>query len=98
MQKNRAFYLRNGKTMLKFKSYKQATIYLLKHKINTEVRSNKAIKLAKNARLYTKSGRRTLRLIKKGRKLHISEFVMIKGHLYAHLAHSKFYIRATRLF
>ena len=98
MQKNRAFYLRNGKTMLKFKSYKQATIYLLKHKINTEVRSNKAIKLAKNARLYTKSGRRTLRLIKKGRKLHISEFVMIKGHLYAHLAHRKFYIRATRLF
>ncbi len=98
MQKNRAFYLRNGKTMLKFKSYKQATIYLLKHKINTEVRSNKAIKLAKNARLYTKSGRRTLRLIKKGRKFHISEFVMIKGHLYAHLAHSKFYIRATRLF
>lgn len=98
MQKNRAFYLRNGKTMLKFKSYKQATIYLLKHKINTEVRSNKAIKLAKNARLYTNSGKRTLRLIKKGRELHISEFVMIKGHLYAHLAHSKFYIRATRLF
>ena len=98
MQKKRAFYLRTGKTMLKFKSYKQATIYLLKHKINTEVRSHKAIKLAKNARLYTKSGRRTLRLVKKGRKLHISEFVMIKGHLYAHLAHSKFYIRATRLF
>lgn len=98
MQKKRAFYLRNGKTMLKFKSYKQVVNYLLKHKINTEVRSHKTINLAKNARLYTKSGRRTLRLVKKGRKLHISEFVMIKGHLYAHLAHSKFYIRATRLF
>ena len=98
MQKKRAFYLRNGKTMRKFKSYKQVVNYLLKHKINTEVRSHKAIKLAKNARLYTNSGRRTLRLVKKGRKLHISEFVMIKGHLYAHLAHSKFYIRATRLF
>lgn len=97
-RKHSAFYLRNGKTVLKFKSYKQVVNYLLKHKINTEVRSNKAIKLAKNARLYTKSGKRTLRLIKKGRKLHISEFVMIKGHLYAHLAHSKFYIRATRLF
>lgn len=97
-RKHRAFYLRNGKTVPKFKSYKQVVNYLLKHKINTEVRSNKAIKLAKNARLYTKSGKRTLRLIKKGRKLHISEFVMIKGHLYAHLAHSKFYIRATRLF
>ncbi|WP_201727235.1 SEC10/PgrA surface exclusion domain-containing protein [Lactobacillus helveticus] len=98
MQKNRAFYLLNGKTMLKFKSYKQVAIYLLKHKINTEVRSNTVIKLAKNARFYTKSGRRTLHLIKRGKKLHISEFVMIKGHLYAHLAHSKFYIRATRLF
>lgn len=97
-RKHSAFYLRNGKTVLKFKSYKQVVNYLLKHKINTEVRSNKAIKLAKNARLYTKSGKRTLRLIKKGRKLHISEFVMIKGHLYAHLAHSKSYIRATRLF
>ena len=97
-RKHSAFYLRNGKTALKFKSYKQVVNYLLKHKINTEIRSNKAIKLAKNARLYTKSGKRTLRLIKKGRKLHISEFVMIKGHLYAHLAHSKFYIRATRLF
>lgn len=98
MRKNRAFYLRNGKTVLKFKSYKQVTIYLLKHKINTEVRSNTVIKLAKNARFYTKSGRRTLHLIKRGKKLHISEFVMIKGHLYAHLAHRKFYIRATRLF
>ncbi|WP_173001873.1 hypothetical protein, partial [Lactobacillus helveticus] len=98
MRKNRAFYLINGKTMLKFKSYKQVVNYLLKHKINTEVRSNTAIKLAKNARFYTKSGRRTLHLIKRGQKLHISEFVMIKGHLYAHLAHSKFYIRATRLF
>ncbi len=98
MRKNRAFYLINGKTMLKFKSYKQVAIYLLKHKINTEVRSNTVIKLAKNARFYTKSGRRTLHLIKRGKKLHISEFVMIKGHLYAHLAHSKFYIRATRLF
>ena len=97
-RKHSAFYLRNGKTVLKFKSYKQVVNYLLKHKINTEVRSNSATKLAKNARLYTKSGKRTLRLIKKGRKLHISEFVMIKGHLYAHLAHSKFYIRATRLF
>ena len=98
MRKNRAFYLRNGKTMLKFKSYKQVVIYLLKHKINTEDRTNTVIKLAKNARFYTKSGRRTLHLIKRGQKLHISEFVMIKGHLYAHLAHSKFYIRATRLF
>ena len=98
MRKNRAFYLINGKTMLKFKSYKQVTIYLLKHKINTEVRSNTVIKLAKNARFYTKSGRRTLHLIKRGKKLHISEFVMIKGHLYAHLTHSKFYIRTTRLF
>ena len=97
-RKHSAFYLRNGETVLKFKSYKQVVNYLLKHKINTEIRSNKAIKLAKNARLYTKSGKRTLRLIKKGKKLHISEFVMIKGHLYAHLAHSKFYIRATRLF
>ena len=97
-RKHDAFYLRNGETVLKFKSYKQVVNYLLKHKINTEIRSNKAIKLAKNARLYTKSGKRTLRLIKKGKKLHISEFVMIKGHLYAHLAHSKFYIRATRLF
>ncbi|NHL96147.1 SEC10/PgrA surface exclusion domain-containing protein [Lactobacillus helveticus] len=98
MRKNRAFYLINGKTMLKFKSYKQVTIYLLKHKINTEVRSNTVIKLAKNARFYTKSGRRTLHLIKRGKQLHISEFVMIKGYLYAHLAHRKFYIRATRLF
>lgn len=98
MRKNRAFYLRNGKTVLKFKSYKQVTIYLLKHKINTEVRSNEVIKLTKNARFYTKSGKRTLHLIKRGKKLHISEFVMIKGHLYAHLAHNKFYIRATRLF
>ena len=98
MRKNRAFYLRNGKTMLKFKSYKQVAIYLLKHKSNTEVRSNTVFKLDKNARFYTKSGRRTLHLIKRGKKLHISEFVMIKGHLYAHLAHSKFYIRATRLF
>ena len=97
-RKHSAFYLRNGKTVLKFKSYKQVVNYLLKHKINTEIRSNTAIKLAKNARLYTKSGKRTLRLIKKAKKLHISEFVMIKGHLYAHLAHSKFYIRATRLF
>ena len=97
-RKHSAFYLTNGKTVLKFKSYKQVVNYLLKHKINTEIRSNKAIKLAKNARLYTKSGKRTLRLIKKAKKLHISEFVMIKGHLYAHLAHSKFYIRATRLF
>ena len=97
-RKHSAFYLTHGKTVLKFKSYKQIVNYLLKHKINTEVRSNSATKLAKNARLYTKSGKRTLRLIKKGRKLHISEFVMIKGHLYAHLAHSKFYIRATRLF
>lgn len=98
MRKNRAFYLINGKTMLKFKSYKQVVIYLLKHKINTEIRSNTVIKLAKNARFYTKLGRRTLHLIKRGKKLHISEFVMIKGHLYAHLAHRKFYIRATRLF
>lgn len=98
MRKNRAFYLINGKTMLKFKSYKQVVIYLLKHKINTEVRSNTVIKLAKNARFYTKSSRRTLHLIKRGKKLRISEFVMIKGHLYAHLAHRKFYIRATRLF
>lgn len=97
-RKHSAFYLTNGKTVLKFKSYKQVVTYLLKHKINTEIRSNKAIKLAKNARLYTKLGKRTLRLIKKGRKLHVSGFVMIKGHLYAHLAHSKFYIRATRLF
>ena len=97
-RKHSAFYLTHDKTVLKFKSYKQVVNYLLKHKINTEVRSNKAIKLAKNARLYTKSGKRTLRLIKKAKKLHISEFVMIKGHLYAHLAHSKFYIRATRLF
>lgn len=97
-RKHNAFYLTHGKTVLKFKSYKQVVNYLLKHKINTEIRSNKAIKLAKNARLYTKSGKRTLRLIKKAKKLHISEFVMIKGHLYAHLAHSKFYIRATRLF
>ena len=98
IEKNRAFYLTNGKTALKFKSYKQVVNYLLKHKISTEVRSNEAIKLAKNARFYTKSGKRTLHLIKRGKKLHISEFVMIKGHLYAHLAHSKFYIRATRLF
>ena len=97
-RKHSAFYLTHDKTVLKFKSYKQVVNYLLKHKINTEVRSDKAIKLAKNARLYTKSGKRTLRLIKKAKKLHISEFVMIKGHLYAHLAHSKFYIRATRLF
>lgn len=97
-RKHSAFYLTHGKTVLKFKSYKQVVNYLLKHKINIEIRSNKAIKLAKNARLYTKSGKRTLRLIKKAKKLHISEFVMIKGHLYAHLAHSKFYIRATRLF
>lgn len=97
-RKHSAFYLTHGKTVLKFKSYKQVVNYLLKHKINTEVRSNKAIKLAKNARLYTESGKRTLRLIKKAKKLHISEFVMVKGHLYAHLAHSKFYIRATRLF
>lgn len=97
-RKHSAFYLTHGKIVLKFKSYKQVVNYLLKHKINTEIRSNKAIKLAKNARLYTKSGKRTLRLIKKAKKLHISEFVMIKGHLYAHLAHSKFYIRATRLF
>ena len=97
-RKHSAFYLTHGKTVLKFKSYKQVVNYLLKHKINTEIRSNTAIKLAKNARLYTKSGKRTLRLIKKAKKLHISEFVMIKGHLYAHLAHSKFYIRATRLF
>ena len=98
MRKNRTFYLINGKTMLKFKSYKQVAIYLLKHKINTEVRSNTVIKLAKSACFYTKSGRRTLHLIKRGKKLNISEFVMIKGHLYAHLAHRKFYIRATRLF
>ena len=98
MRKNRAFYLRNGKTVLKFKSYKQVVNYLLKHKISTEVRSNEVIKLTKNARFYTKSGKRTLHLIKRGKKLHISEFVMIKGHLYAHLAHNKFYIRATRLF
>ena len=97
-RKHNAFYLTHGKTVLKFKSYKQVVNYLLKHKINIEVRSNSATKLAKNARLYTKSGKRTLRLIKKAKKLHISEFVMIKGHLYAHLAHSKFYIRATRLF
>ncbi len=98
MRKNRAFYLRNGKTILKFKSYKQVVNYLLKYKINTEVRSNQVINLAKNARFYTKSGKRTLHFIKRGKQLHISEFVMIKGHLYAHLAHSKFYIRATRLF
>ena len=97
-RKHSAFYLTHGKTVLKFKSYKQVVNYLLKHKINTKIRSNKAVKLAKNARRYTKLGKRSLRLIKKGKKLHISEFVMIKGHLYAHLAHSKFYIRATRLF
>lgn len=97
-KKHHAYYLRNGKTLLKFKNYKQAVYYILKHKVSNEVRVNESFKLAKNARLYTKNGKRTLHLVKRGTKLQISEFVTIKGHLYAHLAHSKFYIRATRLF